>query len=109
MLQQVFIINTDVKMPKGKMAVQVAHGLALYMCDLIKHDDKEKCLESELMKKIVLKSTTSEMEELHDKLISMGINVYCVFDKETNCFTCDCIEPLDEEQNTDIFGHLELF
>lgn len=87
-LKQIFIVNTDLKMRKGKLAVQVAHGEVLYMAEVASASmekqlfgDIEVCIEGMiekywdwvkdgLMKKIVLKATQEEMLGLIDIMSS---------------------------------------
>ena len=86
-LKQVFIINSDLKMGKGKIAVQTAHGevnyMARFLSDYMEREifdetknevNKTNMLEQYfdwvkdgLMKKVVLKATQEEM------LILIGI------------------------------------
>ncbi len=123
--KQVFIINQDINMSKGKIAVQVAHGEVYYIEEvmesmfedetLIKYDNyiKWRYDENELMKKVILKATEKEMDLILMELAIEEIAVFAVYDRDLtqvapNSFTCICVEPLLEEQCTKLFGHLKL-
>lgn len=123
--KQVFIINTDLGMSKGKIAVQVAHGEVYYIEEtqntlfegdsIAKFDNytKWRYEESELMKKIVLKATEKEMTELMLKLKENKIWSHIVIDMgltqiPKGSLTCLVVEPLPEEQCNQLFGHLKL-
>lgn len=126
-LKQVFVVNSDLKMGKGEIAVQVAQGevnymarfLSGYMEQEIFNENKDEVnnmtnqyfdwIKDGLMKKVVLKATREEM------LILIGImelvnecrhkdNIWydIVFDKgltqvPVDSMTCIVFEPLDEE------------
>ena len=71
MLKQTFLINTDLKMGKGKIAVQVAHGEVFYMMEKYTghqygqlYDNFINWTTDGLMKKVVLKSTEKEMSNI---------------------------------------------
>lgn len=123
--KQVFIINQDLNMSKGKIAVQVAHGEVYYIEEVLetifenetltKYDNyvKWRYDENELMKKVVLKGNEKEMNSILSELAIKKIAVFSVHDKgltqvAPNSFTCVCVEPLLEEQCTELFGHLKL-
>ena len=126
-LKQVFIVNSDLKMGKGKIAIQVAHGEVFYMRKKFTGHDYGRIYENYidwmkdgLMKKVVLKATQEEM------LILIGIielvnecrtknNIWydIIFDKTISeipvkCMTGIVIEPFDEELVQHHFKHLKL-
>ncbi len=124
--KQVFIINQDLDMGKGKIAVQIAHGEVYYMQELLngsgdaEQDDEmlDRYLawsteENELMKKVVLKATEKEMNDILLELAIREIALFSVYDRgltqiASNSYTCICVEPLLEEQCSELFGHLKL-
>lgn len=124
MLKQTFLINTDLKMRKGKIAVQVAHGEVLYMNFVYDgfrnpkdewklHNNFTKWFDSGLMKKAVLKVTEKELHDFTYNLKNKNIWSHPVFDSgltqiPRDSFTCLVIEPLPEEQCQQLFGHLKL-
>ena len=126
-LKQVFIVNKDLGMRGGKIAVQVAHGEILYIehvfigkRDLNSLETGKSFLnyldwrENGLMKKIVLKASQEEMLFLIGLIKTLDdIWFDIVFDKgftqiPTDSMTCIIFEPLDEEEADKRFGHLKL-
>ncbi len=131
-LKQVFVVNKDLKMRVGKVAVQVAHGETLYMneigacrCVSMVHDleDKEHQMKENfklwtkdgLMKKIVLKATQEEILLLIGALKAINDNTWfgIVYDigltqVPIDSMTCIVFEPLDEEEANERFSYLKL-
>lgn len=118
--KQVFIINQNLNMGKGKIAVQVAHG-EVYFMELAfdegyTHLDYYKAWrneEDELMKKVVLKATESQIDELMGELAYRKIWCMAVYDRgltqiPEDSLTCVVVEPLPEEQCDELFGRLKL-
>ena len=131
-LQQTFIVNKDLKMTCGKICAQIAHGEVLYMKHVLNNfeydihtntnsDMHKRYIEwlnenngpVGMMKKIVLKATRSEIEDLFVKIRKDKYMGYLIFDKgltqvEPDSLTALCIEPLPEEQCKTLFGNLKL-
>ena len=119
MLKQTFLINTDLKMRKGKIAVQVAHGEVFYMMEKYTghqygqlYDNFIKWTTDGLMKKVVLKATEEELHKFID-IYGSTYWMHPVYDKgltqiPQDSFTCLVIEPLPEEQCHQLFRHLKL-
>ena len=124
MLKQVFLINQDLKMGKGKIAVQVAHGEVYFITEIenalfedesiINYGNYQNWLNEEngLMKKIVLKATE---DEIHKFIDNYGSKYWMktIYDRGLtqvleNSLTCLVVEPLPEEQCDKLFGHLKL-
>lgn len=125
--KQVYIVNSDLGMGKGKIAGQVAHAAIYYMEELLLYAEglspennglferfvawrKE---EHGMMKKIVLKSSEEEMKKILCDLAVKGIEKFAVYDRgltqiEYGSFTCIVVEPLEEEKCDKLFGHLKL-
>lgn len=113
-MKQVFIVNQDLKMSKGKIAVQVAHGEVVYMghsC-LFKPETEEYTNHRNwlmnLMTKIVLKAPHVEMVLLKQELATAGIKFYAVLDAgltqvPSGSLTCICIWPLPDTSRFDRF------
>ncbi len=127
MLKQIFLVNTNLKMEKGKIAVQVAHGEVIYMESLpnsMDYPDERLDRYGEwrsnskedpigMMKKVVLKSTESEIRDYYIRLKSQNIWTYMIFDKgltqiPENSLTCLVVEPLEESICDTLFGDLKL-
>ena len=126
-LKQIFIINSDLGMGKGKIAGQVAHAVVYYMEEFLLYLEGEspenedlfnrfiKWREEDhgLMKKIVLKATEAEMKKILCDLAVEGIEKFAVYDRGLTqivegSFTCIIVEPLEEEKCDELFGHLKL-
>lgn len=115
---QTFLVNTDLKMRKGKIAAQVAHGETLYMSDVysVIHEEMKERNRVWIdggMHKVVFKSTESEMIETMRILDNLNTNYYVVRDfgltqVPKNSFTVLVIEPLEKQSHQVIFGHLKL-
>ena len=115
---QTFLVNIDLKMRKGKIAAQVAHGETLYMSDVYNplHEDMKERSGVWInggMHKVVLKSTESEMIETMRILDNLNINYYVVRDfgltqVPKNSFTVLAVEPLEKQSHQVVFGHLKL-
>src|SRR3989304_8914358 len=117
MLKQIFIINKDLKMGMGKCCSQVAHGEVMYVEEIMKriniglisnmssnyNEWRAEILEDPIgfQKKVVLKSTESEIRDIYIKLKFLNIWCYMIFDKgltqvAPNSLTCLVVEPLEE-------------
>ena len=126
-LKQVFIVNSDLGMGKGKIAGQVSHATIYYMEEILLYvegqaPENERLFERfvawreeehGLMKKIVLKTTEDEMNKIICDLAVKEIEKFAVYDAgltqvEPGSFTCIVVEPLEEEKCGRLFGHLKL-
>ena len=122
MLKQVFLINTDLGMRKGKIAVQVAHGEVYYMSEIenalfeedsiANYENYQKWLNTD-MPKIVLRSTEEQMKHMMNELKDREIWYHEVHDKgytqvEPDSFTCLVVEPLEEETYNELFKQFKL-
>ena len=115
---QTFLVNTDLKMRKGKIAAQTAHGETLYMSDVYSPLHEEMKERNRVwidggMHKIVFKSTELEMIETMRILDNLHINYYMVRDfgltqVAKNSFTVLAVEPLEKQSHQVVFGHLKL-
>lgn len=129
-LKQIFLINNDLKMGKGKICTQISHATVMYMQKIMVlfpnykarpqmvlnfYNWKAETQEDPIgmMKKVVLKSTESEMRDIFMKLKNLNIWAYLIFDKgltqiAPNSLTCLVVEPLEEAQCNILFGDLKL-
>lgn len=119
-LKQTFIINSNLDMGKGKIAVQVLHGEVFYMERILynhegdfKNYSQWRYEDDGLMKKVVLKASEEEMNRLYQQLEDRNIWSFKVFDRgltqlDYNSFTCLVIEPLIEGVANELFGYLKL-
>ena len=118
MFKQVFIINSDLKMDKGKIAVQTAHGEVYYMLYLDKpyssgHTEFHEWIKDGVMKKIVLRASEDEITAISQSLDKQRVWYHIVYDLgltqvAKGSLTCLVVEPLEEEQTQKLFGNLKL-
>ncbi|MCF7866928.1 peptidyl-tRNA hydrolase Pth2 [Candidatus Woesearchaeota archaeon] len=111
-LKQVIIVRNDLKMPKGKLAAQVAHGSVQAMM----HSDKKivEIWSKQGMKKSVLKVDSEK--ELRTLLITAkneGLACGLINDAGRTCLapgttTVLGIGPDEEEKIDKVTGHLKL-
>lgn len=126
-LKQTFIINSDLRMGKGKIVGQAAHALVYYMDEILlyvegKAPENKRLFERfvtwreeehGMMKKVVLKATEKEMNNILLELAVQGIEKFAVYDRgltqiPEGSFTCIIVEPLEEEKHDKLFRHLKL-
>jgi len=108
--KQVILVRQDLKLPKGKLSVQVAHASS---ATLIKsHKDDIKKWQSEGMKKVVLKVKTKEdLFKYKQQAEDIGLITALIEDAgktvvEPGTITCLGIGPDKEEKIDKITGKL---
>ncbi len=126
-LKQVFIINSDLNMCKGKIAVQIANAELYYMEELLLYVEGES-LENEnlynrfikwreegcnITKNIMLEAAEEEINKILFELAVENIEKFAVYDRgllgtQTDSFSCIIVEPLEEDRCDKLFGHLKL-
>lgn len=127
--KQAYLINTDLKMKKGKIATQVAHASMYYMEFikdiemLIRPRDPEKSQttrfekwrydNNELMTKIVMRATEDEIGDVlgdmcYDKMWCTVVRDRGLTQVDEDSLTCFVAEPLDELQYSKLFGKFKL-
>ncbi len=111
-MKQVILVRQDLKLPKGKLAVQVAHAS---VNALVKsHKDDIKKWQSQGQKKVVLKvSDQDELFSYKTKAEDIGLIVALVTDAgktvlEPGTITCLGIGPDKEERIDKITGKLKM-
>jgi peptidyl-tRNA hydrolase, PTH2 family len=126
-LKQIFILNSDLKMGKGKLVGQAAHAIVYYMDEILLYvegkapGNKElferfvtwRKEDNGLMKKIVFKASEEEMNRVLCELAVRGIEKFAVHDRgltqiPEGSFTCIVVEPLEEGKCDELFRHLKL-
>lgn len=126
-LKQVFILNSDLKMGKGKLVGQALHAIIYYMDEILLYLEgkapENKILyerfvewreeDHGLMKKVVLKAGEEEMDKILLELAVQRIEKFAVYDRgltqiPAGSFTCIIVEPLEEEKCEELFGHMKL-
>jgi PTH2 family peptidyl-tRNA hydrolase len=110
--KQVILVRQDLKMPKGKMAVQVAHASV----DAVLNSDKSAVNHWKLegMKKVVLKvkdkkellhyHSLAKKQKIASALITDGARTFF----KTPTTTCLAIGPEEEEIINSITGNLKM-
>lgn len=111
-LKQVIVVRQDLKMPKGKLAVQVAHGSVEAVLNsepkIIKEWDKSG------MKKVVVKAKDlSELLDILGKAKAEGLSTGLINDAgrtflEPGTITVLGIGPDEEERIDKVTGHLAM-
>lgn len=110
--KQVIIVRQDLKLPKGKMAVQVAHASS---SALIKsHKDDTKKWQTEGMKKVVLKvKDLDELLKYKQQAEDLGLITSLIEDAgktvlNPGTVTCLGIGPDKEEKVDRVSGKLKM-
>lgn len=112
MLKQVILVRTDLKMPKGKLAVQCSHAVVE---SVLKTDkDKLKKWLDEGAKKVILKVANEKELIKYDKLAkNFGLKTALIKDSGKTFFkkptiTCLGIGPDFEEKIDKVSKHLKI-
>ncbi len=111
-MKQVFVVRTNLKMGKGKIAAQVAHAAI----ELYRKASREELEEWEIegSKKVVLKvSTLEEMEQIKKQCYSQKIKTCYIHDAghtqvDPGSVTVLGIGPVEDEKIDRITGHLKM-
>jgi len=111
-MKLVVVVRKDIKMSKGKLAVQVAH--AAVECVLLSRRDRVEEWRKEGAKKIVAKvEDLSALMELKREAEKLGVTNYLVTDRGLTEFkeptiTCLGLGPWDEDMLDRLTGGLKL-
>lgn len=111
MYKQVIIVNSDLKMSKGKLASQVAHAsLMSYLKG--SSDMNRKWLDNSYVK-IILKANLETIKGLDNLFNIQGIPHFLVVDEgrteiEPNTITCLGISPMENEKVDKYINNLKL-
>lgn len=110
-MKQVILVRQDLKLPKGKLAVQVSHAS---VGALIKsHKDDIKKWQRKGMKKVVLKvKDLDELIKYKNKAEELGLITYLVEDAgktvlKPGTITCLAIGPDKENKIDKVTAHLK--
>ncbi|MEM1619063.1 MAG: peptidyl-tRNA hydrolase Pth2 [Desulfurococcaceae archaeon] len=114
-MKQVIVVRTDLKMSKGKLAVQVAHASLMAAFEAY-HNFREWFIEwwREGQKKVVLKvDSEKELLELYNKVLDKRLPVALVADAgltelPPGTTTALAIGPAPDHRVDEITGHLKL-
>lgn len=111
-MKQVILVRQDLKLPKGKVSVQVAHAST----EAVLRSDKDKIKEwrASGMKKVVLKvNDEKELLKYNQLAKDNGLKTALITDAgrtvvEPGTTTCLGIGPDKEERIDKITGHLKM-
>ena len=109
-MKQVIVVRQDLRLPKGKMAAQVAH--AAVQCTMKSYPSIRRKWMSSGMAKIVLKvKDLKELKQIQTAAENIGLETACITDAgktviEPGTITCLGIGPDDEAKIDRITGHL---
>lgn len=111
-MKQVILVRDDLKLPKGKLAAQVAHA----SLDAALRTDKKlvKRWHDFGQKKVVLKvNDLDELKQLKEKAERLGLVTAMITDAghttvEPGTITCVGIGPDDEVKIDQVTGHLKM-
>jgi len=111
-MKQIILIRQDLKMPKGKLAVQACHASV----EAVLKSDKKNILEwkKEGMKKVVLKVKDKKELFYYNQLAKdSGIKTGLITDAgktyfQTSTTTCLALGPDNEEKLDKLTGNLKL-
>lgn len=124
----VFVVRTDLNMPKGKIAAQVGHGVQYYFQNLMARQASARTFGGEVTNeaekawftdnrhtKIGLKvNSEQELLDLESRAKEKGINTYLVVDNGTTMFagvetnTVLVFAPAWESDHQGLTDHLKL-
>lgn len=123
-VRQIIIVNNSVKMPKGKIAAQVAHaslnafihGSSLQQNTLYVDmtDIMTEWLQGAHTKVCVKSDSEDEMRDIYERALNNGLPCTMVIDNGLTVFngqktlTAVCIGPVDKETADMYTGHLKL-
>ena len=113
-LQVVCVINTDLKMSKGKVLSQFGHGIDGIRDVAIGYEDRLQAWFESGRAKIALKGTQEELGRVYRAAREASLPYYRVFDAgktqiPTGSFTCVAVGPATKEELAGISGELALY
>lgn len=111
-MKQVIVVNEALKLPRGKLAAQVAHASVASM--LSSNSEQQKAwLELGMPKVVLAGNTEEEVVELYQKALDANLPAYLIKDAgktvvKAGTITCIGIGPETEDKINEITGHLKL-
>ena len=111
-MKQVIVVNESLKLPRGKLAAQVAHAS---VASLVSSSSEQQKAWFEIgMPKVVLAGNKEqEVTELYQKAINANLPAYLIKDAgktviTSGTITCVGIGPALKDEIDKITGHLKL-
>lgn len=113
--KQVIVVRSDIKMSKGKMAVQVAHAAVSAFFETFKKKPGYciKWLEEGQPKIVLRANDENDLQTIYRKAIDNGLITVLIIDSgltelERGTKTCVAIGPDETNKIDSITGHLKL-
>ncbi len=111
--KQVIVVRKDLKLPKGKLAVQVAHASVQAVIENMRKKVVKEWLNTQSKKVVVWVKDKEELMEIVKKAKQKGIITAIIKDAgltvvKPGTITCAAIGPDKEEKIEKITGHLKL-
>ena len=113
---QYFVVNSEIDISKGKLAVQIAHASTMIIMDICLFKNTKKNMDllwnwysNYNQKKIILRGKLKDLIKLRDKC-----RFYCVVDKGYNelppeTFTCVGLPPMKRSEAQKYVKRLQLY
>lgn len=131
-VKQVIVFRRDLKVRKGKVAVQVAHAAMSFISDQIRNsvysvnydqfiytvkltEEQHEWMKGLFTKICLVVNDEAELLEIHDKALKAGLTSYLIKDagltefKGVPTLTCIAIGPHESERIDAITKELEMF
>ena len=111
-MKQVIIVNESLKLPRGKLAAQVAHAAVAAFLEA--SDEARRLWLEQGMPKVVLKcETADEIMQFEEAARKRGIPAYLVSDAgrtvvPAGTLTCLGLGPVAEKELDELTGELKL-
>ena len=111
-MKQVIVVNESLKLPRGKLAAQVAHAAVGAFLEATA--EAQRLWLAEGMPKVVLKSESAdELKELEQAAQRRGVPAYLICDAgktvvPAGTITCLGLGPASEDQLDELTGKLKL-
>jgi peptidyl-tRNA hydrolase, PTH2 family len=111
-MKQVIIINDSLKLPRGKLAAQVAHAAVATFLSA-KPPYQKAWLETGMPKIVLSAGSEQEVIECYQKALAANLPAYLIKDAgktvlAPGTITCVGIGPAPEKEVDQITGHLKL-
>lgn len=111
-MKQVIVVNEELKLPRGKLAAQVAHAaLAAFLCS--PREAQRRWLADGMPKVVLRCESATELRALETQAERAGLSVALIEDAghtvvEAGTLTCIGIGPADPDSVDAITGALKL-